>query len=650
MTVAARRLPWPNWTRVWRSPRAITRLGSALILVGLVAACIGRREVFDLRAEDPARSVRRFLGGAAEVEVTTQMPWSRVPAVLPGPADTWAGGSAHAIVMHPALPGRRALRLHIQSGRARTEGPTVAVPTRETTGRVRILVNENSLGTFALPAPPGPRLAVPIPAAALGNDGSLRLTLRNEGPIELSLRRVRLVEEAPTFSLHQLGLWGVFPWQSAAVLAGGLGLVLRARLLRAAGRTRGRRAHAAVGPAMGVLILVLAVVAPAAVHGVRRWAWLLLILAVLPLGRRAARPASTPLAWAPRLARAGGNAVLLVVGLAVALIAGELTLRTLFRDEPWARVVLLRPPPAPPGPVRPGGLNSLGFSEREVSLDKPPGIYRIAILGDSLSISAPRGQRFGDVIVSRLNASPSRSVTYESVSFGRTGVDTNVETEILQRDVWRVKPDFILLEFYVNDLENGDHSDRPEAYPLIPGDTAPARWLRNLTEHTLLRRMLEEESQALQDRLGISESYPAYMYRRFGDPDDVHWQSAASELRDFIRECHNHRTPLAIALFPHLSAGLPAGAYEFQELYDQVLSLCRQEGVPCVDLRSTYAPYRDYVSLWVTRFDPHPNALAHRLAGERLVEVLGRVWLDAGRSQSGADPGRPGTATRRPPN
>jgi hypothetical protein len=650
MTVAARRLPWPSWTQAWRSPRTMTRLGVALILMGLVAACIGHREVFDLRAEDSARSVPRFLAGAAEVEVTTQMPWSRVPAVLPGPADTWAGGSAHAIVMRPALSARRALRLHIQSGRARTEGPTVAVPIRETTGRVQILVNGDSLGTFDLPAPPGPRLAVPIPAAALGNDGSLRLTLRNGGPIELSLRRVRLVEAVPTFSLHQLGLWGVFPWESAALLAGGLGLVLRARLLRATGGTRGRRAHAALGPAMGVLILVVAVVAPAALHGIRRWAWLLLILAVLPLGRRSARAAPTPRPWAPRLARAGGNALLLLVGLGIALFVGELTLRMLFRDEPWARPVLLHPPPPPPGTWQPSGLNSLGFSEREVSLDKPPGIYRIAILGDSLSISAPRGQRFGDVIVRRLNASPSRSVTYESVSFGRTGVDTNVETEILQQDVWRVKPDFILLEFYVNDLENGDHSDRPVAYPLIPGDTAPARWLRHVTEHTLLRRMLEEESQALRDRLGISESYPAYMYRRFGDPDDVHWQSAASELRDFIRECRDHRTPLAIALFPHLSAGLPVGAYEFQELYDQVLSLCRQEGVPCVDLRSTYAPYRDYASLWVTRFDPHPNALAHRLAGERLVEVLGQVWLDAGRSQSGAGTGRPGPPILHPPS
>jgi lysophospholipase L1-like esterase len=640
----------------WRSPCAMARLGTVLILLGFVAAGIGRRELFDLRAEDPARSIHRFASGAAEVEVTTQMPWSRVPAVLPGSADAWAGGSAHSIVMRPAFPAHRALRLYVQPGRAPAELPATSTPTGET-ARLRILVNGERLGTFAVPTPtspspgrtppPLPRLVAPIPAAALGEGTSLQITLLNEGPPGLGLRRVRLIETVPTFSLGQLGLRGRFSPVSASILAIGLGLLLRARLLSVVDGTRRRAARSALGPGLGLLILGLAVAAPVATRGVPRWAWLLLVLGVLPLGRRPPRPTPVRGARAPRLPKVAGNTLLLLVGLAVALVAGELALRMVFRDEPWARVVLHTPTP---GPALGAPVNSLGFNEREVSVEKPPGVYRIAVLGDSLSVSAPRGQRFGDVIAARLNTNQSRSLTYESMSFGRTGADTNVETEILQQVVWRAKPDFVLLEFYVNDLENGDHSDRPEGYPLIPGGTAPARWVRALTDRMLLRRMLEEQFQTLQDRLGLAESYPAYMYRRFGDPDGAHWQAAAYELRDFIRECREHRTPLAIALFPHLSAGLPAGAYEFQELYDQVMVLCRQEGVPCVDLRSTYAPYWDYTSLWVTRFDPHPNALAHRLAGERLVEALGQVWLDAGHPRPAGGPGEPAAPILHPPS
>jgi lysophospholipase L1-like esterase len=370
-------------------------------------------------------------------------------------------------------------------------------------------------------------------------------------------------------------------------------------------------------------------------RSVPRGAWLLLILLLLPVGKRGPRPAATRRSPSAGLARAVGNALLVLVAVAVSLVAGELALRVAFHDEPWARSTL--PVPAP-GPPKRSPLNSLGFDEREVSLEKPPGVYRIAILGDSLSVSAPRALRFGSVIADRLNAHGPRPVTYEAVSFGRGGADTNHETEILQRAVWRTHPDFVLLEFYVNDLENGDHSGRPEGLSLIPGSSGPARWLRRATERTLLRRMLQAQFDILQERLGLAETYPAYMHRRFGDPAGVHWEAAAYELRDFIRECRAHDTPLAIALFPHLSAGLPAGSYEFAELHDQVLELCRAESVPCVDLRSTFAAYRNYTSLWVDRFDPHPNARAHRLAAERLLEVLGPLWLGVGRG--------PGAATR----
>ena len=169
---------------------------------------------------------------------------------------------------------------------------------------------------------------------------------------------------------------------------------------------------------------------------------------------------------------------------------------------------------------------------------------------------------------------------------------------------------------------------------------------RAATEGLLLRRLLELQLDALEEQLGLAETYPAYMFRRFGDPAGVHWQSAAYELHEFIRQCREHEVPVAIALFPHLSPGLSAGAYEFTELYDQVLALCRDEAVPCVDLRATFAPYRDYTSLWVHRFDAHPNARAHRLTGERIAEALGPVWLEAGRSGGRTTLAAPRTSPR----
>ena len=49
--------------------------------------------------------------------------------------------------------------------------------------------------------------------------------------------------------------------------------------------------------------------------------------------------------------------------------------------------------------------------------------------------------------------------------------------------------------------------------------------------------------------------------------------------------------------------------------------------------------YRDYTRFWVSRFDEHPNALAHRLAGEHLAEVLGPLWLAASGARGRAPAG-----------
>jgi hypothetical protein len=59
---------------------------------------------------------------------------------------------------------------------------------------------------------------------------------------------------------------------------------------------------------------------------------------------------------------------------------------------------------------------------------------------------------------------------------------------------------------------------------------------------TLFYLMLPQQFGAVQERLGLVESYPAYLHRRFGDPDGPGWTFAASQLRAFIDECRAHHT------------------------------------------------------------------------------------------------------------
>jgi hypothetical protein len=148
-----------------------------------------------------------------------------------------------------------------------------------------------------------------------------------------------------------------------------------------------------------------------------------------------------------------------------------------------------------------------------------------------------------------------------------------------------------------------------------------------LLRTSALYSLLEAKWVVLQETLGLIETYPAYMYDRFGNPDDSPSASAVASLREFLAECRQREIPATIVLFPHPSPGLVTGHYEYDYLHDRVQETCRAEGIQCVDLRAAFAPVADYRQLWVSPLDPHPSALAHRLAAARLIEAFGAVWL-----------------------
>src|SRR6185503_13939601 len=68
----------PRASRAWPS-RSGTPLAPPLV------SGIGRRELFNLPAEAPERSVARLVAGAPAIEVVPGGPWAHIPAVLPGP-------------------------------------------------------------------------------------------------------------------------------------------------------------------------------------------------------------------------------------------------------------------------------------------------------------------------------------------------------------------------------------------------------------------------------------------------------------------------------------------------------------------------------------------------------------------------------------
>jgi lysophospholipase L1-like esterase len=121
-------------------------------------------------------------------------------------------------------------------------------------------------------------------------------------------------------------------------------------------------------------------------------------------------------------------------------------------------------------------ISSAGLRDREHTVEKPAGVYRIAILGDSCTeaLQVPVGATFWSLLERQLPACPAlarragrRAGQIEVLNFGVSGYGTAQELLTLRGEVWKYRPDLVLLAFYTgNDVRN---NYRPlEQDPLRP--------------------------------------------------------------------------------------------------------------------------------------------------------------------------------------
>lgn len=162
--------------------------------------------------------------------------------------------------------------------------------------------------------------------------------------------------------------------------------------------------------------------------------------------------------------------ILVVAGsVAVALLLAEIGLRLMGFSAP----VWHRPDPQLGWTLRPGmtawftaegrafvRVNDQGRRDRETTLHKPEGVYRIAVLGDSYSeaMQVEREQAYWALLPERLSAcgfAPGKKI--EVLNFGVSGYGTAQEYIVLESQAIRYRPDLVLLQF-TNGNDVGNNS------------------------------------------------------------------------------------------------------------------------------------------------------------------------------------------------
>jgi hypothetical protein len=203
------------------------------------------------------------------------------------------------------------------------------------------------------------------------------------------------------------------------------------------------------------------------------------------------------------------------VSLLLALAAGEFALRAVgvgTRDlNPVdARTGLRTYPPNREIPLRTACFentirtNASGFHAREHAQQKPPGTFRIVILGDSFVAAAEvdRDRSFSARLEDLLNASAS-GTRFEVIPVGMPGNGTFANLQYLAAYGLAFQPDLVLDIYNINDLENDAFDNtiplRTAAIrdtvlsgtvgvaPARAGDVSPARaWIKGTAQKSAL--------------------------------------------------------------------------------------------------------------------------------------------------------------------
>ena len=251
------------------------------------------------------------------------------------------------------------------------------------------------------------------------------------------------------------------------------------------------------------------------------------------------------------------------------------------------------------------------------------GRYRIIVQGDSLTWGQgvyPIDKRFTEIVEKKLleDEFPKGVVVFNAGASGH-----NLVNHISYvRFVGNLHPDFVLYQWYVNDMDNKPDYSNVKTPPLVSNKKIHTY----LWQHSALYYLLQQRYGIIRNLMGKQISYQEYLVNRFENPQSEHSTLADSQIGQLFEAYTSRGIDFGIVLFPSFSLDL--NDYRLDFLHDRVLDHCEKHGINCLDLRSIYQGNTDNMSLWANAFDAHPGDLAHSMAAEAIYEHFRPYWIE----------------------
>ena len=305
-------------------------------------------------------------------------------------------------------------------------------------------------------------------------------------------------------------------------------------------------------------------------------------------------------------------------------------------------------------------FNSRGLRDREIAPAKPPGGYRVLVLGDSFVEGAQVPVE--DTVSRQLEpllatAAPGRPV--DAVNAGNAGFGTAQEVLFLEHDGAAYQPDVVVLVYFVdNDLpDNGsrvarerklDTTRRPFFVPdgrgsielrpgLVPPPdrlTAIRPLLRKSVTYNLIENFLLWHEAREQEQAQIGKNRPTYLVDPPADWDEAWWvtEQILGRARDSARAIGAELVVVAAPSYFQLDADawrwLVEGDTRERNVYRQdvpnlrLAEIAGRQGLRFLDLLPAIrAEHQAGAGLYFPA-DGHWNSAGHAFAARQIAEYL----------------------------
>lgn len=259
-----------------------------------------------------------------------------------------------------------------------------------------------------------------------------------------------------------------------------------------------------------------------------------------------------------------------------------------------------------------GKSNSLGYRDVEHAAAKPPGVYRIVVLGDSVAAGL-RVERFEDTFPAVLQKLlRARGLNAEVINLSVSGYNTRQEVETLKDRGLRFDPDLVLLAYTLNDRERLDGGILRK---LLAEERSGGAVSALRADPTLVKSALY---RFLRFRLLASHAPSEEEGRR--REELISGDTVAESFHDLAGLSRREGFDVLVVVFPRFVRWYTR--YGYLDQHEFVAGLSREHGFRHLDLLSAFPACKAVAGGPLGADNFHPTARGHRCAAETMAEEI----------------------------